>query len=54
MEQIFNFEEQAKYAVWELLQRMKRLDGFREPFPGFFEGRDLWADGAPQEYYLPL
>jgi len=54
MEQIFNFEEQAKYAAWESRQRMKRLDGFKEPFTGFFEGRDLWPEGVPEAYTQSL
>ena len=54
MEQIFNFEEQARYATWESRQRMKRLDGFKEPFTGFFEGQDIWPGGASEAYYQSL
>ena len=51
MEQIFNFQEQTKYVAWESRQRMKRLEGLKEPFVGFFEGRDLWPDGVPKKYF---
>jgi hypothetical protein len=54
MEQIFNFEEQVKFVAWESRQRMKNLQGFKEPFNGFYEGLDLWPDGAPEEYYKSL
>ena len=51
MEQIFNFEEQARYAIWGSRQRMKRLDGFKEPFAGFFEGRDICPGGVSKKYF---
>ena len=51
MEHIFNFQEQTKYVAWESRKRMKQLDGFKEPFKGFFEGRDLWPGGVPQKYF---
>ena len=54
VEQIFNFEEQTKYTSWRSRQSLKNLNGFKEPFIGFFEGRDLWPDGAPEEYYQSL
>ena len=54
MEQIFNFVEQSKYVSWKTRQGLKNLSGFQEPFSGFFEGKDLWPEGAPEEYYQSL
>ena len=54
VEQIFNFVEQSKYVSWKTRQGLKNLSGFQEPFSGFFEGKDLWPEGAPEEYYQSL
>jgi len=51
VEQIFNFEEQTKYTSWRSRQSLKALNGFKEPFSGFFEGRDLWPESVPKKYF---
>jgi len=51
---MFNFQEQTKYTSWKSRQGLKNLDVFKEPFTGFFEGRDLWPGGVPKKYQQSL
>ena len=52
--EINQFKELQKVASWKSRQELKDLDGFNEPFPGYFAGIDLWPEGAPAKYYKSL
>ena len=45
------FKESQKTARWEARQEFHQIDGFVEPFPGYFAGIDLWPDRAPATHY---
>jgi len=43
-EKVDQYRHKEKVSRWKQRQVMKGFSGFREPFPGWFEGTDLFDE----------
>jgi hypothetical protein len=54
MDRYREYKDRKKVASWKARQQLKEIDNFKEPFPGFFAGVDLFEDGAPARHYRSI